>query len=120
MPVRVGLIRTRDFPDGSSVYAPRIDNGTTGAWALKRHIFSELVQVTVWNSDQFLIFYKTISTWVTTARTAAIRSRRWLIERSENDRFDMAYPTGLEKCELTTIQLTRVMYAVREKLGAEI
>jgi hypothetical protein len=24
----------------------------------------------------------------------------------------MAYPTGLEKYELTTIQLTRVMYAV--------
>jgi hypothetical protein len=48
-----------------------------------------------------------------------MRSRRWLIERSENDRLDMAYPTGLEKFELTTIQLTRVMYAVREKLGAE-
>lgn len=40
---------------------PVVPNGTTGAWALKRHIFSELVQVTVWNSDQFLIFYKTIS-----------------------------------------------------------
>jgi hypothetical protein len=31
----------------------------------------------------------------------------------------MAYPIGLEKCELTTIQLTRVMYAVGEKMGAE-
>ena len=49
-----------------------------------------------------------------------MRSRRWLIERSENDRLDMAYPTGLATFELTTIQLTRVMYAVREKLGAEI
>jgi hypothetical protein len=36
-----------------------------------------------------------------------MRSRRWLTERSENDRLDMAYPTGLEKSELTTIQLTR-------------
>jgi hypothetical protein len=42
-----------------------------------------------------------------------IRSRRWLTERSKNDRFDMAYSTGMEKFELTTIQLTRVMYAVR-------
>jgi hypothetical protein len=41
-----------------------------------------------------------------------MRSRRWLTERSENDRFDMAYPTGLATFELTTIQLTRVMYAV--------
>jgi hypothetical protein len=32
----------------------------------------------------------------------------------------MAYPTGFEERELETIQLTRVMYAVREKLGAEI
>jgi hypothetical protein len=48
-----------------------------------------------------------------------ISSRRWLTERSENDRLDMAYPIGLEKCELTTIQLTRVMYAVGEKMGAE-
>ena len=34
------------------------------------------------------------------AKTATIRSRRWLTERFENDRLDMAYPTGLEKCEL--------------------
>ncbi len=31
----------------------------------------------------------------------------------------MAYPTGLEKFELTTTQLTRVMYAVWEEIGAE-
>jgi hypothetical protein len=32
----------------------------------------------------------------------------------------MAYPTGFEKYDPTTIQLTRVMVAVWEKMGAEI
>jgi hypothetical protein len=41
-----------------------------------------------------------------------MRSRRWLTERSENERLVMAYPTGVEERELETHQLTRVMYAV--------
>jgi hypothetical protein len=46
------------------------------------------------------------------ARTAAIRSRRCWLGRSEKDRFDMADPTGFRKIELRLSQLTRVMYAV--------
>jgi len=35
-------------------------------------------------------------------------------ERSEKDRFDMAYSTGFRKLELRLSQLTQVMYAVGE------
>jgi hypothetical protein len=53
------------------------------------------------------------------ASMAAMRSRCCLLGRSEKDRFDMAYPTGFRKNELRLSQLTRVMYAVGEKMGAE-
>ncbi len=37
------------------------------------------------------------------ARTAAIRSRRCWLGRSEKDRFDMAYPTGFKKTRAGTL-----------------
>lgn len=46
-----------------------------------------------------------------------MRSRRRLIERSENDSLEMAYPTGLEKLELTAMQLYQVVYAVAFSLA---
>lgn len=42
----------------------------------------------------------------------------WL-GRYEKDRFDMSYLTGWRKRELGLSQLTRVMVAVAEKMGAE-
>jgi hypothetical protein len=54
------------------------------------------------------------------ARTAAMRSRRFWHGRSEKERFDMAYSTGFRKIELRLLQLTWVMYAVWEKMGAVI
>jgi hypothetical protein len=48
-----------------------------------------------------------------------MRSRRCWLGRSEKDRFDMAYSIGSWKQELGLSQLTRVMYAVCEEMGAE-
>jgi hypothetical protein len=53
------------------------------------------------------------------ASTAAMRSRCCWLGRSENDRFYMAYPTGLRTRELGLSQLTRVMVAVGEELISE-
>jgi hypothetical protein len=47
-----------------------------------------------------------------------MRSRRCWLGRSEKDRFDMAYSTGFRKLERKQSQLTRVMVAVGEKMGA--
>jgi hypothetical protein len=54
------------------------------------------------------------------ASMAAKRSRCCLLGRSEKDRFDMAYPKGSWKQELSLSQLTRVMYAVWGEMGWKI
>ena len=54
------------------------------------------------------------------ARTAAIRSRRCWLERSDKDRFDVAYPTVASERELEISQLTRVMNADYEVLGLQV
>jgi len=53
------------------------------------------------------------------ASTAAIRSRRCWLGRSERDRLDMAYPTGLEKCELKCFSSPGLCMPFGEELISE-